>query len=283
MLGSVSSITTELVVTVMTEDPSVPTICLDVLYRDESICVINKPAQMLMHRSPIATSDTVFVLQCARDQFGRHVWPVHRLDRGTSGALILAFEEEAARRLGRDMMDGSIKKRYAAIVRGWLNDSALIDHPIKPTVDPYVKNQKTDPQDARTIVKPLARAELPIENDRFPSTRVGLLSLELLTGRRHQIRKHMKTISHPIIGDATYGKGWLNRAMAGYFGVDRLMLHCARLQFRHPVHARLLDVRAPLDGRMGHVVDVLGWNAAYETLSTHDWMDASLDALQRIE
>lgn len=257
----------------MPVDRSVPEISLSVLYRDDAICVINKPAQMLMHRSPIATSDTVFVLQCARDQFDRHIWPVHRLDRGTSGALILAFEEEAARRLGCDMMDGLVKKRYCALTRGWISQSLLIDHPIKPLIDPYVKHQKFDPQDARTLVKPLAQAELPITNDRFPTTRVGMVSVELLTGRRHQIRKHMKTISHPILGDATYGKGPINRAMAAHFGVDRLMLHCARLQFRHPMDGRQMDVCAPLDERMGRVVSALKWDAAYEMLLTHAWLD----------
>lgn len=260
-------------------DETLDTVVFDVLYEDEWLCVINKPAQMLMHRSPIATTDTVFVLQSAREQFNRHIWPVHRLDRGTSGALILSFDEGVAQDLGRQMMAGTVKKRYCAMTRGWIEAPLLVDYPIKPVPDDYIKNQNLDPQPARSIVTPCARAEVPVALGRYEATRLGMQSVELLTGRRHQIRHHLKTLAHPIIGDSTYGKGPLNRAMSAYFGVDRLMLHCARLVFVHPKTGRVMDVCAPLEARMASVFDRLGWSKAYAELLAAPWQDERLETL----
>ena len=201
-----------------------------------------------MHRTEIANGDTVFAVQCVREQLGRRVWPVHRLDRGTSGVLVFACDADTASRLGRIMMAGEVKKRYAAVVRGWLEESVDCRHPLSLPEDPYLKKRRgpSEPQDARTVFIERARGEAPVPSGRFETTRLGLVEAELFTGRRHQIRRHLKWLAHPVIGDATYGKGPLNRAVAQWFGADRLMLHCARMTLPHPVTGEEIDIRAPL-------------------------------------
>ena len=250
---------------------------LEVLYEDDVIGVVNKPAQMLVHRTEIANGDTVFAVQCARETFGRRVRPVHRLDRGTSGVLVFAFDAETAGTMGRLMMADGIKKRYAAVVRGTIASPVLVTHPLVPPVDPYLRNQKTEAQSAGTVFYPAAAAEVPVPTSKYPTTRLSLVTAELLTGRRHQIRRHLKWLAHPVIGDATYGKGPLNRALAAHFGADRLMLHCARMAFVHPVTGNVIDVSAPLEARMAAVLKRLGWTEAYRRETEAPWAPLPAD------
>ena len=244
---------------------------LPVLYRDESIVVVSKPAQMLVHRTEIANGDTVFAVQCVRNQTGRRVWPVHRLDRGTSGVLVFAFDAETAGILGKSLMAGDVGKRYTAITRGWITDPMRVDHALVPPVDPYLKNRKTQAQDASTILTPVAAREVPVKTGTFETTRLGVVSAELLTGRRHQIRRHLKWVAHPIVGDATYGKGPLNRALAAYFGVDRLMLHCDRMRFAHPKTGEVLDISAPYEERMAKVLMRIDALDEAQRWAARDW------------
>ena len=208
---------------------------LPVLYLDDVMCAVMKPEKLLVHRTEIANGDTVFAVQCVREQLGRRVWPVHRLDRGTSGVLVFACDADTASRLGRIMMAGEVKKRYAAVVRGWLEESVDCRHPLSLPEDPYLKKRRgpSEPQDARTVFIERARGEAPVPSGRFETTRLGLVEAELFTGRRHQIRRHLKWLAHPVIGDATYGKGPLNRASA--------LQH--RRQARHDVQCQRRQVR----------------------------------------
>ncbi len=135
----------------------------------------------------------------------------------------------------------------------------MIDHPLRPPVDPYLRTQKTEPQDAVTYLHRLATAEVDVPYENFPKTRLSLVELKLGTGRRHQIRRHLKWISHPIIGDATYGKGKLNRTLAQYFGKDRLMLHCREMSFQDPFTGVKVEISAPLDDAFLAYVERLGW------------------------
>ncbi|MGN1149162.1 MAG: pseudouridine synthase [Sutterella sp.] len=244
---------------------------LDVLYEDDVLGIVSKPAKMLVHRTEIANGDTVFAVQCARETFGRRVWPVHRLDRGTSGVLVFAFDQETAGALGRQMMADGMKKRYAAVVRGTIGSPVLVRHPLVPPEDPYLRHSKKEAQEAATVFFPAASAEVPVPSGRYPTTRLSLVTAELLTGRRHQIRRHLKWLAHPIIGDATYGKGPLNRALAAHFGVERLMLHCVRMAFSHPATGELIDVAAPPEADYAAVLDTLGWRAAYDEKAGRPW------------
>lgn len=235
---------------------------MNILFEDDCIGVVNKPPKMLVHRTEISNRDTKFALQEARKIFGRKVWPVYRLDRGTSGALMFAFSEEIVARM-QSLTLKAFKKRYFCICRGWLKEETICEKSLSPVVDPYLRVQKTESQEAKTIFEPLAQGELPIRYQGFDSTRICLIKAELCTGRRHQIRRHLKFLSHPIIGDATYGKGPLNRDIAHYFGYDRLYLHCALITFVHPLKkGDNITIKAALKGEFLDFVTQMGWEEA---------------------
>ncbi len=218
---------------------------LTVLHLDEHLVAIDKPPGLLVHRTQLAAQEDEAALQLLRDQLGQPVWPVHRLDRGTSGVLLFALSAEVASLLGAMFEQSQMDKRYLALVRGWPRDDAgLIDHPLAR--DPELPSAGQPMLDAQTRWRVLQRAEWPITTDaRFPTTRMALLEAEPLQGRRHQIRRHLKHMAHPILGDATHGKGPLNRAVAAHLGVQRLWLHAQRLVLKHPVSGDMLRLEAP--------------------------------------
>lgn len=220
---------------------------LTVLHRDEHLVAIDKPPGLLVHRTQLAAHEDEAALQRLRDQLGRPVWPVHRLDRGTSGVLLFALSPEAASLLGAMFEQGRMDKRYLALVRGWpQQDEGLIDHPLAR--DPELPSAGQTLLEAQTRWRVLNRIEWPIAIDpRFATTRVALLEAEPLQGRRHQIRRHLKHIAHPILGDATHGKGPLNRAAAAHLGLQRLWLHAQRLELVHPVSGAVLRLEAAPD------------------------------------
>lgn len=221
---------------------------LTILYRDEALIAIHKPSGLLTHRTPLAFGETRFALQMLRDQIGQFVYPAHRLDRGTSGILIFALSSETAKALGDAFETQQVQKRYQAIVRGHPPISGQIDHPLTRQRDPYEPggDRLSDtPQDASTRYERLNCYELPYQVDRYPSSRYALLELTPLTGRRHQIRRHLKHIAHPIIGDATHGKGQHNRLFTQLFGTQRLLLCCTTMTLPHPTTGQSLTLEAP--------------------------------------
>lgn len=211
---------------------------LEILYRDEELVAVDKPSGMAVHRG--WARDGVPALQVLRDQIGRHVYPVHRLDRGTSGVLLFALSSEAARGVQRQLEAHEVEKRYLALCRG--NDPALVrvEHPL-------AKEDGGEPRPAVTDFKLLGRFE-----------RYGLYEARPLTGRRHQIRRHLKHASHPIIGDTTYGKGEHNRIFRARFGFDRLALHASEMRLRHPCSGEPLRVYAPLPPELARLLGGLG-------------------------
>lgn len=206
---------------------------------------MDKPPGLLVHRTGLDAGETRFALQLLRDQLGRPVWPVHRLDKGTSGVLLFALSADVARALGKAFEHGhGLRKTYRAVVRGWAPEQGHIDHPLRRLPDD-MRHEREEVQPAETRFRTLARYELPRPQGAFAHTRCSLVELEPLTGRRHQLRRHMKHISHPIIGDATHGKGPLNRGLAAWLGVPRLWLHAYRLELVHPVSGQALHIQAP--------------------------------------
>ena len=233
---------------------------LDILYQDDYLAIVSKPAGWLVHRTPLDKGESRFVLQTLRDQIGQHVWPVHRLDKGTSGVLVFALSAEVASFLGHAFESGEgLHKTYRAIVRGWPAEELLIDHPLKRMPDD-MRSQREQVQSAQTRLRTLRRGELPIAQGAFPTLRWAEVQLQPLTGRRHQLRRHMKHIAHPIIGDATHGKGPLNRAVAAHLGTARLWLHALQLEMPHPVKRGCLTLQAPVGSEWAL------WNAAAVTL-----------------
>ncbi|MFP5504421.1 MAG: pseudouridine synthase [Candidatus Sericytochromatia bacterium] len=217
---------------------------LSILYSDDYLTAVDKPPGLLVHRTGLDAGETRFALQMLRDQLGRPVWPVHRLDKGTSGVLLFALDALTARAMGQAFEAGEgLHKTYRAVVRGWPDDEGLIDHPLRRMPDD-MRYEREEIQEAQTRYQTLERYELPLPQGRFPTTRCALVELEPLTGRRHQLRRHMKHLAHPIIGDATHGKGQLNRDLAALLGLQRLWLHACGMEFSHPVSGETVTIAA---------------------------------------
>ncbi|MDO5693221.1 MAG: pseudouridine synthase [Pseudomonadota bacterium] len=220
---------------------------LPILYQDAHLVAIDKPAGLLVHRTGLDAGETRFAVQLLREQIGQPVWPVHRLDKGTSGVLVFALGADAASATC-SLFESSlgIVKRYQAVVRGWPAAEGVIDHPLKRLPDDARASPRALPaQAAVTRFRTLSRHAVPLPYGDFPQTRCALLELQPETGRRHQLRRHCKHMGHPIIGDATHGKGPLNRALAQWLGWRRLWLHAASLQLPHPVSGEPLRIEAP--------------------------------------
>ena len=218
------------------------------MYQDGHLVAIDKPAGLLVHCSGLDAGETRFAVQLLHAQLGRPVWPLHRLDKGTSGVLLFALSRDVAS-AARSLFDSepAITKTYRAVVRGWPAAGAgLIDHALRRLDDdarPTARALAVQP--ARTAYRTLARGAVPLPHGDFRETRIALLELRPETGRRHQLRRHCKHIAHPIIGDATHGKGPLNRALASWLGLQRLWLHALSLELTHPVTGAKLRLQAP--------------------------------------
>lgn len=234
---------------------------LPILYQDDAIVVVNKPSGLLVHRSPIDRHETRFAVQLLRDQLGRHVFPVHRLDKGTSGALAFALDKAAATALAEQFAGKRVRKTYVAIVRGWPQAEGVIDHPLDAVPDAYAPTADSAPKPCRTAYRLLATVELPVRVDRYPTSRYALVELEPETGRRHQLRRHLAHLSHPIVGDSTYGKGRHNRLFAERYGVRRLLLACVALEFTHPATGATVRVQADAGPEFDALQRQLSWTA----------------------
>lgn len=229
----------------MTTDPDVATPSagvdtLPVLYRDDSLAVVNKPAGLMVHDSALARGETDFAADRLREQFGRPIFLVHRLDRATSGALLLAFDRDTAAALGQVMMSREVEKDYWAVCRGWPEPQFTVDHPLDG--GPGKPQKKT----AVTRFTRLATTEIAVPSPGFETSRYALLCAQPETGRFRQIRRHLKHVSHHLIGDTSHGDGCHNRNFR-MLGIHRMLLHARRLAFLHPVSGERVVATAPLD------------------------------------
>lgn len=220
---------------------------LQILYQDDRYVAVLKPAGMLVHRSALDRYETVFCLQLLRDQLGREVWPCHRLDKPTSGVLLFALDKEALQAANQLFAGDGVSKTYHALVRGWLTGEGIIDHPLAYPEDAGPVRGGGQPQEARSRYRLLERYELPIPMDPHPSARYSLVELVPLTGRMHQLRRHMKHLSHPIIGDTRYGDGRHNRLFREHLDCHRLMLFAGRMAFTHPFSGSQPEITCPPD------------------------------------
>jgi tRNA pseudouridine65 synthase len=226
---------------------------LPVLYEDAQLAVVDKPAGLMVHDSALARGETEFAADRLRAQFGRPIFLVHRLDRATSGCLLLAFDRDSASRLGQAMMSREVHKDYLAVCRGWPEPAeGLIDHPLDGGPGKPVK------KDARTRYLTVARGELPLPAAGFDTSRFALLQCSPETGRFRQIRRHLKHVCHHLIGDTSHGDGQRNRAFR-MLGIHRMLLHASHLEFPHPLDGRRLRIDAPLDAEFEKVLGCFGW------------------------
>lgn len=229
---------------------------LDVLFCDDRYVAVHKPPGALVHRTSLAGSDIPsdqVVLQTLRNQLRRHVYPVHRLDRATSGVLLFALDPEAAHLAGCQFENHTIHKRYLTVVRGYISEEGTVRHALQSGPGlPF--------QDAITTFRRLGTVEVNVPVGRYLSARYSLVEAFPQTGRIHQIRKHMHHIFHPIIGDTTHGEGRHNRLFRDHFNSNRLLLFATRLGFVHPFSGLPILIEAPLDLPTRHLFNRLGWS-----------------------
>jgi len=229
---------------------------LQILYQDEHIVAINKPHGLLVHRSPIAADAQEFALQILREQLQKTVYPVHRLDRKTSGVLLFTFSKETLVHVSNQFMDGSVKKKYLAILRGHAPESGTIDYPLL--------NENEKLQDAITHYRTLGQSEIPYALGKYTSLRYSLVLAEPETGRMHQLRRHFAHIMYPIIGDRPHGCNKQNRFFKETFNMDSMMLHAQELMFLHPVTGEQMIISAPISSEFERMLEVLGLKNNYE-------------------
>jgi tRNA pseudouridine65 synthase len=229
---------------------------IDIVHEDEHLLAVNKPAGLLVHRSSIAADESDFLLERLQAQTARPLFLAHRLDRATSGVVLLARSREIAGELGRQFMQRRVVKRYLAVVRGWPAADGVIDYPLANV-------RECGPRKAAmTHWRTLATTTVPIALGKYPEQRYALVEALPQTGRYRQIRKHFHHVSHPIVGDTSHGRGDHNRLWRMHFGMHRLLLHAWRLELAHPVHGAPLHLLAPPDAVWRSVLERFGWTGA---------------------
>jgi tRNA pseudouridine65 synthase len=209
-----------------------------ILYRDERIVAVDKPSGLLVHRGWANDSDVLMMR--VRDQLERYVYPIHRLDRGASGVVLFALDKEAARELSAQLQERTVTKVYRALVRGVPRpEQQSIDHPIP-------RAEGGERVDALTDVRCLE-----------VFGRYAWVEARPRSGRLHQIRRHLKHISCPLIGDVRYGKGEHNRHFRERYGLHRLALHALRVELTHPFTGESLTIECELAPELASLLEQL--------------------------
>ncbi len=224
---------------------------LAILWRDEYLVAIDKPPGIHVHRSEFARQEDNCT-RILRDQLNQHIFPIHRLDRATSGVLLFSLDKDMTRELSMQFADRKVGKRYHAVVRGYLPEEGLVDRPLK-------ESPEKAPADAQTAFRKLAGIELPEAIGKFPTTRYSFAEILPSTGRRHQIRRHLAGISHPIICDTIHGDGKHNRFFRERYGVEHLLLFATRLSFRHPLTDETILIESAVPQIMQRIAAEFDW------------------------
>ena len=236
-----------------------PSNFLPILYRDNCLIAVSKPSGMFVHRTAEDRSDKQVVLQILRDQIGEYIYSIHRLDRATSGVVLLATTKEAASAMSTAFAERAVSKTYMALVRGHCETEGQISRPLissqgrdKPAGHPMAQ-----PKEAMTFFCTLKKFEIPISCGRYDTTRSSLIEVQPRTGRFHQIRRHMNFVSHPVIGDTTHGDSRHNVLYREHFALERLMLAAVRLEFRHPTTGESVSINCPPNASFSNVIQRL--------------------------
>lgn len=236
---------------------------IDIIYEDEFLVAINKEAGLLVHRSWLDKGETRFAMQLTRDAVGCHVFPVHRLDKPTSGVLLFAKSSAVARSLTEAFAEHNVTKQYLAVVRGFMPDQGVVDYALsfKPDAiaDKFADLDKPA-QEAVTHWQSLAQVDLPFAvSKKHDTTRYSLVRLTPETGRKHQLRRHMRHVFHHIVGDTSHGDGRHNRFFRAQYDCSRMLLHAQSLALSHPVTGEPLLIRAGLDDQWMRILEAFSW------------------------
>jgi tRNA pseudouridine65 synthase len=221
---------------------------MDIIYQDEYLVAINKPHGLLVHRSPIAADASEFAVQLLRDFLGQKVFPVHRLDRKTSGVLLFALSEDMNSVMQEAFMRQEVKKNYLAFVRGFT--------PAEGTIDYALTNEKGKVQEAITHYATLKHFDVPVPFGKQESSRYSLVDVKPETGRMHQIRKHFAHIFHPIVGDRPHGCNKQNRLFLEKWNMNTMLLHAHQIEFIHPVSLEVIKINAEIHDDFNRILSL---------------------------
>ena len=237
---------------------------IEIIYEDEFLVAINKEAGLLVHRSWLDKDETRFAMQLTRDAVDCHVFPVHRLDKPTSGVLLFAKSPSVARSLTEAFTEHKVTKQYLAVVRGFMPEQGTIDYALsfKPdAIADKFANLDKPPQEAVTHWQSLAQVELPFAvSKKHDTSRYSLMRLIPETGRKHQLRRHMRHVFHHIVGDTSHGDGRHNRFFRTQYGCARMLLHAQTLALSHPVTGEPLLLKAGLDNQWLRIMEEFSWH-----------------------
>ncbi len=217
-----------------------------IIERSDLYIAVYKPIDVAVHPSDIHKHETTLMHQ-VKSLTGEFLYPVHRIDRATSGIVLFALTPESASYIRQQFNEQLITKEYLAIVRGHILTEQFIDHAINT---PY----KPERKEAVTIVEPLAHAELDIPRERYATSRFSLIKAFPKTGRWHQIRLHCSYKGYPIVGDVKHGDGRTNALAREHFGCHRLLLHAQRLEFHSKKDGEKHNIHCPPDSYFSTVL-----------------------------
>jgi len=236
---------------------------LEILYKDKYLVAINKPSGLLVHKSMIDRHEIYFAMKILRDQIEQWVYPIHRLDKPTSGVLLFALDSETAKIMSEQFKAHTIEKTYIAVVRGYAPDEGVIKHALTEKLDKIADKDASkvkEGQEAITAFKKLDEVELDFSVGRYDKTRYSLVELKPKTGRKHQLRRHMKHINHHMLGDTKYGRGEHNKFIRKRYNMHRLLLHAKSLEVRHPYTHEKMLIEAPFDEIFKMISREFGWS-----------------------
>ena len=239
---------------------------LDILFEDDNLIAVNKPSGLLVHPSWIAPRGTPNLTSMLREYLQGTAYTIHRLDRPTSGVIVFGKNKETAQKMNQKFADREVQKTYLCMTRGYTPEGDVIDYALKQKLDKLadkMSNPDKPAQEAVSEYRRLGTVELPMAVGRYDVSRYSLVEVKPKTGRKHQIRRHMKHISHPLIGDTKHGDGRHNKAFRDHFDLDRLLLMAVELSFRHPESGDLLTIKAPVDAYVDQLFSQFGWSGAY--------------------
>lgn len=222
---------------------------LEILYEDEWLVAINKPHNLLVHRTQISEEKEHFALQILKEQLGIWLTPCHRLDRKTSGILLFAKNKEAGKLAMKMFENHEFEKEYITLVRGFIADEGEIDKPLA--------KENGTLQNAFTRFKRLQSFEIPIEVSRYPTSRYSLVQVMPTTGRMHQIRRHMASLRHYVIGDKVHGERHHNKMFEEKLGLNTMLLHANLLRFKHPITQENIELEADMQAEFIQILSTL--------------------------
>lgn len=234
-----------------------------IYFQDDHLVVIEKPANFQIHtpvvlakQGKVVRKNNIVIL--LRKQLEREIFTIHRLDRATSGVMMFSLSSEFAKLVQQKFKSKEVKKTYVCLVRGWTKDSDVIDHPLTKDLDGGAT------LDAKTEYETLYRFEVPIAMGRYEKQRYSIVKVNPITGRTHQIRRHFKHISHPLVGDTVHGDGkhnrlWREKLKDAGGESNYLFLKAYAFQMEHPITGVHLKFRTRWNRQWLRLFDSIGF------------------------